>query len=68
VITLTVTRLDTDEEVYTFSRPISFPGPLSEVRVLIRPNDLSFPAPGVYQFMILIDDEYVTGRRITILS
>ena len=63
---LAVTHLDTDQEVYSYQNTVSFPDRLAEVRVLIRVNGCSFPAPGKYQLMLLIDGKWVAHRHLQV--
>lgn len=66
VIELSVTRLQTDTEVFTLQRPIHFPDRFTEVRALFRLANFVFPAPGVYLFTLLVDGEWVAQRRIMV--
>lgn len=62
-IHLVITKLDTDEEVYTSDAvAVEFPGKLAEVRLAFQLEDWSFPDLGWYQFTLLVDGEYVTQR------
>ena len=61
-IGLVVQRLDTLEEVYALQNRLRFTDPLQEVRVLFRLNQLSFPAPGHYQFALFAEGELVAHR------
>lgn len=61
---LTATRLDTDEEVYSYQNTVLFPDRLAEVRVLVRVNGCSFPSAGKYQLTLLIDGEWIAHRHL----
>jgi hypothetical protein len=61
-----VSRLDTDEEIYTHRGQITFSNPLQEVTAAIRLQHCSFPEPGMYQVTLLIDGEWVAHRRLRI--
>ncbi len=67
-IKLTVTNLETDDEVYTLTRRVTFPDRFAELHVLFRPAELVYPAPGHYIFTLLVDDEGVAHRRVRILE
>jgi hypothetical protein len=61
---LVVTRLDTDQEVYMVRQKVHFPDRLTEVCVLFRIRDCSFPAAGWYEFALLVDSEWIARRRL----
>ena len=63
-----VTRLDTDEETYTLQRPLRFIERLTEVRLLYRLRDITFPAPGWYQLTLYADGEWLAQRRLHVLE
>jgi hypothetical protein len=65
-IDLVVTRLDTDEDLYEEGVGVHFPGKLTEVQLLFRIQDWTFPAPGWYQFVLLVDGEWVAQRRLEV--
>jgi hypothetical protein len=67
-IELLVTRLDTDEEIYTLSRPVHFADRFIDLRLLFRITDCHFPVPGSYQFTLLVDGQWVAQRRVQVLS
>jgi hypothetical protein len=66
VATLTVTQLETDEEVYSVTRRVEFPDRFAEGRLLFRLADCSFPRPGIYVFTITVDNDWVAYRRLRI--
>ncbi len=66
IMDLVLTRLDTGEEVLAFQSRLHFPELLAEVRFLIRLRQCSFPAPGTYQFTLLVDGEWVGQRRFRV--
>jgi hypothetical protein len=68
VIELTLTRLETDEEVYTIRRSLRFPDRFMEVRAFFRLAECTFPASGAYVFSLLIDGEWVAHRRLRVYS
>lgn len=67
-ITLTITRLDTDKEVFARDlTEVHFPDKLEEVELLVQMEDWSFPAPGWYEFTLLVDGEWVARRRLEVI-
>jgi hypothetical protein len=67
-IDVMLTRLDSDDVVYELRRRAHFPDRLTEVRVLFRINECSFPAPGWYDVTLLVDGEWVAQRRVRVYS
>lgn len=67
-VDIVATRLDADEEVYTYRSEVRFPGPLTEVSFHLRIPQLVAPEPGDYQFTLLIDGEWVAQRRIRVYA
>jgi len=65
-VDLTVTHLESDEEVYFLQRSVRFPGRFTEVRTLFRIADCRFPAAGAYFFTLRVDREWVAHRRIQV--
>jgi hypothetical protein len=63
---LVVVALSTGDEAYTFRSQLHFPDKLAEVLYHARLRQCSFPAPGDYQFTLLIDGEWVAQRRVRI--
>jgi hypothetical protein len=63
---LVITRLDTDEETYALQRRLVFPGRLAEVRVIFHIRDCSFPAPGQYDAVLLVDGEWIARRKFSV--
>jgi hypothetical protein len=64
---LTVTRLDTDEEIDRWSQVVRFTDPLQEVRYLYRIEEFSYPVLGTFQFALLADGEPIAQTRIHVL-
>jgi len=61
--TLNVKLRDPDGvEIISISGPIVFPdspsGRLSEVYAILELKDITFPKPGPYQFIVLVDKDY----------
>jgi hypothetical protein len=67
-VSLTVSRQDTLEEVFTQENQVRFADPLQEVRILFRLNRVSFPVPGPYQVTLLLDNELVAHRVIQVVA
>ena len=65
-LALTVTNLQTEEEVSRSTGRITFTNRFTEVRVVLRPSECSFPTPGIYMFTLMVDDEWIAHRRILI--
>ena len=63
---LTVTRLETDQEVFAIHRRLSFPDRLTAVRVRFRLRNCVFPDAGAYVMTLLMDGEWVTQRRFQV--
>ena len=63
---LTVTSLETDEEVFALRRPLTFLDRLTPVRVLFRLNDCEFPVAGFYLMTLLMDGEWVAQLRFEV--
>ncbi|MCI0464094.1 MAG: hypothetical protein L0Z62_44745 [Gemmataceae bacterium] len=65
---LTLTRLETGEELFTYNRPITLPDPLREVRVVCRVLGCEIPAEGAYEFVLLVDGEWIARRRCLVFQ
>ncbi len=65
-ILLTVTNLETDEEVDRIDRRFRFPDRLAEVRLLFQIRECSFPAEGTYQVTLYLDGEWLAERRLQV--
>jgi hypothetical protein len=66
MLELVCTRLETGEELFTYTRPITLSNPLSEVRVSWRLLRCEIPAPGAYEVVLLVDGEWVARRRFVV--
>ena len=67
-ISLVVSRLETNEDLYSLSTSIHFADKLREKQVVFRIAKLSIPAPGAYQFTILANGEWTGQRRVEVLE
>jgi hypothetical protein len=65
-VDLVITRLDTDEEIYSLRRQLRFPHRLAEVRVAFHIRDCSFPTPGHYEAILLVDGDWVARRKFSV--
>jgi hypothetical protein len=65
---LTIASLTTDEEIYTFRRPIEFPTRFIDVRVLFRLRNVSFPEEGHYLFSLSVDADVIAQRRVRVYT
>lgn len=63
---LNAVRLATGEEIFSQTVDITFPDPLRVVNVHVRVSRVVFPAPGVYEFTLLVEDEVVARRRLRV--
>jgi hypothetical protein len=65
-ILLTVTNLETDEEVDRIERSLRFPDRLAEVRLLFQIRECSFPIEGTYQITLYLDGDWLAQRRLQV--
>jgi hypothetical protein len=65
-LTLTLTNLETDEEVSLYSRRVMFPDRFAEGHVVVRLSECRFAAPGAYMFTLMVDGEWIAHRRVVI--
>jgi hypothetical protein len=65
-VDLVLTQLATDDETYSMSRPLRFPGRLAEVQVVFHIRDCSFPAPGPYDATLFVDGDPVARRKFSV--
>jgi hypothetical protein len=63
---LTLTRLETDSEVFAIHRRISFADRLKAVRVMLRLRNCVFADAGAYVMTILVDGEWVAQQRFEV--
>lgn len=63
---LVLSRLETDEEVYRYRTRISFQDQLTVLHVYLRLHNCSIPAPGAYEFMLLVDGALVAQRQLRV--
>ena len=67
-LSVVIERLDNDDEVYRIGSHFHFADPLHEVRCVIRIRDCSFPVAGLYQAVLLCDNEMIAHRKIRIVQ
>jgi hypothetical protein len=65
-IEIGVARLDTAEELFVYRSSLHFPDKLAEVPFHVRLRQCSFPSPGLYQFTLLVDGDWIAQRRIRV--
>ena len=65
-IEIGVARLDTAEELFVYRSSLHFPNKLAEVPFHVRLTQCSFPSPGLYQFTLLVDGDWIAQRRIRV--
>ncbi len=63
---LMVSRLTNGEEIYTHRGIIHFLDKLQEVYYHVRLGNLSFLTPGVYQFTLLGNREWIAHRKLQV--
>jgi hypothetical protein len=63
---LVLSRLETDEEVFTYRSAITFLDQLSVLYVRLRVRNCSIPASGANQFMLLVDGALVAQRQLRV--
>ena len=63
---LVVTRLQTDQELFSVPRRVVFRDRFTEFRVLFRVKNCGFPAAGEYLFTLLVDGEWMAQRRLLV--
>jgi len=66
IIELVVTRLESDEEVYSVTQPGHFVSRFMQLKVLFRVREFSFLQPGSYEFVLLVDGQQVAQRRLRV--
>jgi hypothetical protein len=63
-IRLEIGHLDTGTKIYVQERRVHFPDRLTEVGVLYRVPPCEFPAPGIYQVTLFLDNEWMAHRYL----
>jgi hypothetical protein len=67
-VELSVTDLDSNEEIYSLVRALRFPDRFVEVHVLFRLSECEFPQAGSYLVTLLIDGDWIAHRRLRVYS
>jgi hypothetical protein len=67
-MSLVVSRLDTLEDVFEGRWRMTFTDPLRVVRMILRSSNVSFPVPGLYQWSLFADGEWVAQSVLEVLS
>lgn len=65
-IDLTVTHLDTEEQVYARGVVVEFPDPLRLIQLRRRVGDCSFPDPGSYMVTLSVADTEIAHCRLRV--
>lgn len=65
-IELVVRHVESNEEVYAHRADLVFSDKVAEVTYHLRLRQLVFPAPGNYQFTLLLDGEWMAQRRLRV--
>jgi hypothetical protein len=65
-INLSMTHLATNSEIPLHRARLRFPDKLAEMRYHVRLRDCTFPLPGLYQFTVLANREWVADRRLRV--
>jgi hypothetical protein len=65
-IRLVVGQPEKDEIVYEREGTVHFPDKVTEVYLHFRVRECEFPEPGLYQFTLLVDNEWVAQRPIRV--
>jgi hypothetical protein len=65
-IRLVAGQADKDEIVYEREVEVDFPDKLAQVYLHFRISDCEFPEPGLYEFTLLVDNEWVADRPLRI--
>jgi hypothetical protein len=61
---IVVTSLNNNEQAYAQSTPVSFPDRLDIVDGILGIKQCRFPSEGWYEFVLLVDEEEISRRRI----
>jgi hypothetical protein len=65
-IRLVVGQPHKDEIIYEREIVVSFPDKLMELDLNFRLPDCEFPEPGLYEFTLLVDNEWVADRPLLV--
>jgi hypothetical protein len=65
---LLVTRLETDQVIFSSKRSIQFADRLSMIRVMLRFRGLTFPEQGKYQCALWLDDEWMAQTGVELVA
>jgi hypothetical protein len=66
-IRLVIGQAEKEEIVYEREIAVHFPDKLAQVYLQFRISDCEFPEPGLYEFTLLVDNEWVADRPLRIL-
>jgi hypothetical protein len=65
-IRLALSQPNRDEIIYQREGSIHFPDKLTEVYVHFRVRECEFPEPGLYEFTLFVDNEWVAQRPVRV--
>jgi hypothetical protein len=65
-ISLSVTHLETNEEVYSQRVTVGFRHPLQIVNLRYRVRHLIYDVAGTYLFALTVDGEEIAARRVSV--
>jgi hypothetical protein len=68
VVELAIAQLETLEEAYSLRQPLHFPDRPAELPVAFHIRDCSFPAPGPYEAVLLVDGDRVARRTVSVVQ
>jgi hypothetical protein len=66
ILRLIASRLDTGEPIYEYEHPLQIRDPLLIVNASIRLRRIVVPAPGLYEFVLLIDKDPIAQRTLRV--
>jgi hypothetical protein len=65
-IELVLTRLENNDQIYSHTGSLTFPDKVAEVASHLRLRRCVLPAPGLYQFTLMVDGEWAAQRRLRV--
>jgi hypothetical protein len=65
-MTLSVTHLDNNQEIYAQRMKVGFPDPLRVVNLRFRVRRLIYDVPGSYLFALTVDGQEIAARRVRV--
>jgi hypothetical protein len=65
---LAITRLKTEDEVYSMRRPVRFVDRLVELQLAFHVHTCSFPTEGLHDASVFIDGHPIARRRFSVVK